>query len=248
MARLRMRFKLPRKESGIVLEKLEAFLAESRKFLTSMAEDLTLHEPSAKWLGLDFKNGSLSYTAEYPYTVIAPQKEKFNHAIISLAKNERVDFVKPYTATHFYGLTQNFVDEKPLKVAIFPNGNEKAKWVELPKEVALAASRASAPYAEYIGAAQGIVHSWYKEALPDPYFYLRELSSDLLIKCFYPENLYKEIALAVGRRSQIIHVHGQVKADTIRRTIESIVADKIARADAYSMADVIEFLHPGASA
>src|SRR5438270_13516798 len=83
MARVKMRFKLPRKETGIVLEQLESFLADSRKFLISIAEDLQLPDPSAKWLGLEFRNASISYTAEYPLNVQVPQNEKFNDAVLS---------------------------------------------------------------------------------------------------------------------------------------------------------------------
>jgi hypothetical protein len=247
MARVKLRFKLPRKDTGIVLEKLETFLADSRKFLASMAEDLHL-DPSAKWLGLNFRNASLSYTAEYPLTVAAPHKDRFNGAIISLSRSERPDFIRPATASNFYGLTSNFANEKPLRVAVFPNGDHKMQWMEVSKELALSAARASAPYAEYIGAAQGIIHAWYKEASPDPFFYLREASSDALIKCYYGDDLYKEVALAVTKRNQIIHVHGLIRADAIRKTIEEMKVDKVIRSEAYSMDDVRRFLHPGVSA
>ena len=128
-----------------------------------------------------------------------------------------------------------------MRIGVFTNGNNRAKWFNYSRDIAVVAQQAVATQIEYIGSAQGVIHSLYKEA-NTPFFYLRELSSSALIKCEYPGDLYEDIANALRLKTQIVHVRGRIFANMINRAIDRIEIDRIIAPPPFSFADVEEFL------
>lgn len=241
MSRLRIRISMNKGQRGIYLDKLEKIVSETRKFLASMGEDIEVTDPNAKWIGLDFRNGSLSYTVEYPYQVKTEQQHRFNAGILSLVKGQRPPFLKTETASQFYHLPEILDQREKIKIGIFPNGGNRLKWLEVSKNTAVIARQSLTDSIQYIGAAQGRIHSLYKE-IKQPFFYLRELSSGALIKCFYDTDRYDLVARALQFQEQIIHVHGRVYASMIGRTIDHIDVDDILTPKPFGLSDVDDFL------
>lgn len=90
---------------------------------------------------------------------------------------------------------------------------------------------------EYYGSLQGKIHSWYKEA-KTPYFDLRELATDRLVKCYYTEKLYRNVYEQMKDRDNVVHVSGDIKADRVERVPEEI---KVVRIDNYEPLSKEEF-------
>lgn len=241
MNRLRIRIRVAKGEHGVYLEKLENVLRETREFLKFMAEDLHV-DPAVRWVGRDFRNQSLSYTAEYPTSVPHDKQVQFNSGIVGLLNQRREPFVRPVTAQHFYDIPRQLEGDEKLRIAVFPNGASNRKWFTIDRT--LASAEMDAPTrTEYIGAANGVIHSWYKE-VTEPYFYLRETLTEVLIKCFYKDEMYKRIANAVQKRNQIIHVHGLVRASVLNRRIEEIDVDNMITPEPFTVRDYMKFVHP----
>ena len=76
------------------------------------------------------------------------------------------------------------------------------------------------------GSVQGIVHAWFKEA-KEPHFQLRELSSDELIRVFYREELYDQVARAVQERNTTLLVDGEIRYDKVSKQAIELRAERI---------------------
>jgi hypothetical protein len=246
MSKLRIRIALNKGKKGIYLDKLEKIVLETRKFLAHIGEDIDVPDPNAKWVGLDFRNGSVSFSAEYSLPVHALQQHRFSEGIISLVKSQRPPYIKKETATQFYDISNHLEPLEKMRIGVFPNGNNRPKWFDYSRDVAVVAHRSLATQIEYVGAAQGIIHALYKEA-KEPFFYLRELSSFALIRCQYEPDKYEEIAAALRHKEQVVHVHGRIFANTLNRAIDHIKIDRILTPRPFSFADVEEFLRPDTS-
>lgn len=77
MARLRIRIELNRGGVGVPLHKLASVVDEAQKFFHMLAEDVRIEKAKGEWLGFDFDNESLNFTAEYVGHVTAEQVQAF---------------------------------------------------------------------------------------------------------------------------------------------------------------------------
>src|SRR5579883_3112552 len=75
MARLRIRVELSRGGFGVPLGKLAGVVEQTQKFLAMLAEDVEIAR--GEWLGFDFANESLNFTAEFSGAVTANQVRNF---------------------------------------------------------------------------------------------------------------------------------------------------------------------------
>jgi hypothetical protein len=243
MSQLRLRITLNKGKRGISLDKLEKIIEELRKFLASMGDDMELTEP-ASWVGVDFKNSSLEFTSEYPYDVGSERLTVFNDAIVMLARSEFPQFLSPSTSEHFFEVA-NFLDEgETADVAVFGQDDSTVPLEISRRTATLARFIDVLPYREAVGSVQGKIHSLYKESKP-PHFMLRELSTDNLIKCLYPDSEYPAIVKALEVKEQVLHIHGRIRTDTRGRSIHHLNVDHILLADPYSIDDVDKFLRTG---
>jgi hypothetical protein len=244
MPHIRLRMKLDKGKRGVALKKLENIVSETTKFLLSISEDLKL-DTSAQWVGTEFRNQSLSYNVEYPLSVPHDKQMQFNAGVEGLIKRERVAFVRPATAMRFYAIAKPLDDREKMGIGVFADGDNRAKWFKVTHELSDIQVAKSPTKTEYVGAAQGTVHSWFKEA-DEPHFQLRESQSGALIKCYYDDEHYEKVASAVQMRNQIVHVHGMVKADLLDNIVEEIRVDNLLTPKKFSFADYMRFVHPTA--
>jgi hypothetical protein len=241
MSHLRLRIKLNKGRRGIPLEKLERIVSETRKFLIATSQDLEIPSPES-WIGVDFRNGSLLYTNESAETVAPTQIQVFNQSLIHLSKGELAPQLQHSTAEHFFGMFEALEPREDLGIGIYENGSARAKWLKVSREIALLPStRAGLSIRESIGSVQGTVHVWFRLASP-PYFNLRELSTQALIKCFYDRSDYEAVLLAVQKETQVVHVHGRIFTDMPGRCIDHIDADRIVPVEPFSFDDLEKFL------
>lgn len=240
MRNLRLRVKLNKGHRGISLDKLEKFVAETRKFLAQIGDDLHL-EDSRAWNGVEFENGSLAFTNESSYQVSVETSEVFNKSVLLLSRSEYPPFIKESTANQFYKITSVLDQNESFDLAVFEGSNDPI-WVEVSALTAQRARRLQVlPYRYAQGAVQGTIHNIYVEA-EKPYFTLRELSSQRLVKCYYSEGDYPAVVHTLNNKGQILHIRGTVVTDTQKRSIDHITVSNIIPAEMYGYAEVEKFL------
>src|SRR5579864_2602914 len=80
MARLRVRVEMNRGGVGVPLHKLASVVQESHTFFQMLAQDVHIEKDRGEWLGLEFDNESLNFTAEYVGPVSAGEVQAFSAA------------------------------------------------------------------------------------------------------------------------------------------------------------------------
>jgi len=80
MARLRIRIELNRGGVGVHLHKLASVVDQAQKFFCLLTEDIQIDQSKGEWLGFDFGNESLNFTAEFVGPVTAEQVAAFHAA------------------------------------------------------------------------------------------------------------------------------------------------------------------------
>lgn len=241
MSHLRLRIKLNKGKRGIPLQKLERIVSETRKFLIATAQDLDIMSPD-NWVGVDFRNGSLLYTNESAALVGPPQVQHFNQSLTLLSKGQLAPRLHPATVDRFFGIFEALEPREELDFGIYPDGSDRPKWLKITREIALLpTARTELAVRESIGALQGTVHTWFRLSDP-PYFTLRVLSTQELVKCFYDDSDYEAVLEAVKERNLVVHVHGIIFTETAARCIEHVVADRIVPAEPFTFDDLEKFL------
>lgn len=241
MANLRLKIELNKGKRGISLDKLEKIVQEMRKFLESMGDDIELVEPDS-WVGVDFTNGSLGFATEYPHDVAAPKLARFNDAIVALANSEFPQSIQRSTANKFFELASTLERGETAELLVFDERHAPIP-IRISYDTAEVARRIKVlPFRESIGSVQGKIHSLYKESKPRPYFTLRELSTENLIKCVYETDTYPDIIRALSVIDQVIHVRGAIMADTRGHSIHHMNVSEIKLAQSYGYEDVVRFL------
>ncbi len=244
MSHLRLRIKLNKGQRGIPLEKLAAIVAETRKFLIATSQDIEILNPES-WIGVDFRNGSLLYTNESATEVSPAQVHSFNQSLTHLSRGRFPTLLQQSTVEHFYGIFETLEPREKLTFGIFPDDSSRAKWLTVTREVALLpSSRIGLAVRESIGALQGSIHTWFKMSEP-PYFTLRDLATQALVKCFYEDSDYDAVVQAVRLKNQVIHVHGRIFTDMVHHCIDHVEADRIVPAESFTFNDLENYLGTG---
>jgi hypothetical protein len=243
MAHIKLEIEINKGKRGVSLLKLEHIVKEMRQFLVSMADDIELVEPH-NWVSLDFTNGSLGFVTEYSNSVAPEKLNTFNDAIVTLCQSEYPSAIRRSTANGFFEFSDVLEQGELAKLVVFDEKNTPVS-LEISQDTGYRARLITVlPYRRSQGAVQGKIHSLYKESKPDPFFYLRELSSGNLVKCVYKSDEYSEIYKALASAEQVMHVRGTVVYDTHEENIHHIDVQKIQLADSYDYEDVKRFLHP----
>lgn len=242
MSYLRLRVKIQKDKRGVSLEKLEKIVSETRKFLVAIGEDLELGDPST-WVGVDFRNGSLSFTNESSSNANQSQLSRFNESVIALGRSEFPAATRESTANQFFKVAASLDVDEAVQFGVFPVDKPRPKWITITRKTALLAEpQGLLPYRETLGSVQGTIHSLYKESR-EPFFYMRELSTESLVKCFYDPQDYALIVEALEIKTQVIHVRGVVMSNTQDKSIKHISVNNIVRAKTFDFEDVEKFLH-----
>lgn len=242
MAQIKLQVEVNKGKKGIPFGKLESLIEDMRRFLTSVAEDIELVEPN-DWIALDFENGSLGFVSEYPYDAAVKKLNDFNEAIIALGRSEFPPSIRKSTANAFFDLADKLEEGEAAGFVVFDKDGNSVP-TEVTKETAIQARLITVlPYRRSEGSVQGKIHSLYKESKPLPFFHLRELSTEHLVKCFYHPSEYPNVLRALEVADQVIHVRGTVVYHTRNRDIDHIDIRQIRMADPYDFDDVKKFLH-----
>ena len=99
MPRLRIRIELNRGGSRRPLHKLASVVEEAQKFFYLLAEDIHVDQSQGDWLGFDFGNESLNFTAEFVGPVTAEQVAAFHAAFDGTTRLRRATIARSSPAS-----------------------------------------------------------------------------------------------------------------------------------------------------
>ena len=231
MAKIRVRLELNKGRTGAPLAKLGRIAEQADKFLSSLAQDCDIDAKAGEWLAVNFRNGSVSYDAEFQGEVNEAAAEIYAKSLMFV-----VDFDPDIEGTNGlvkakslleYSKIGGLIDpDEIIGIGIYHPGANKPKWRRISyNNASRIRAQLETPLPGY-GSVQGIVHAWFKEAR-DPYFSVRELSTDALVRCHYAPSLYSDVAKVVQERNTVIIAEGMIAYDRASRTPIDIKADRI---------------------
>ena len=133
MARLRIRIELNRGGVGVPLHKLASVVEEAQKFFYLLAEDIHVDQTQGDWLGFDFGNESLNFTAEFVGPVTAEQVAAFHAAFDGTTSLRRA------TIAQFARITESIEQDELIGFGLYmqDEGNEPTEWRCLSRRDAL---------------------------------------------------------------------------------------------------------------
>ena len=133
MARLRIRIELNRGGVGVPLHKLASVVDEAQKFFYLLTEDVQIDQTKGEWLGFDFGNESLNFTAEFVGPVSAPQVAAFHAAFDGTTSLRRA------TISQFARITDAIEQDELIGFGLYlsDEGSEPTEWRCLSRRDAL---------------------------------------------------------------------------------------------------------------
>lgn len=242
MADLRIPIILNKGRKGIPLQKLARVSYELQQFLSLLGEDLQI-EIGAGWLGTDFSNGSLQFTAEKVNPVEERKAIAFKQAFRHVAQRRPDARVRPSTIRQFAKIAEPMDADEAVEFSLPKSDtDEQNEWCELTKQQALLIASEVQGVIRSHGGVQGVIHSVFFGASP-AHFQLRELSTGDLVKCVYSSRKqYEELASVLKEQNAVVHVYGTIKTDFVNRQIEELRVEKIVIADSFSKEDFDRFV------
>src|SRR5260370_27799465 len=118
MPRLRIRMELNRGGIGVPLHKMASVVDEAQKFFRMLADDVHIGKDSGEWLGFDFDNKSLNFTAEYVGPVDAEQVREFYAAF------EGVTLLRRATIAQFARIAGAIGEDELIGFGLYQNDQE----------------------------------------------------------------------------------------------------------------------------
>jgi hypothetical protein len=227
------------------MTKLGRISEQAEKFLRALAADCQIQTRPGDWLAANFKNGSVEYDAELPEDVNPGTVQIFSRYVEALADYDPDSGglnlgVSSATALEYARIGALIDPDEVVGIGIYPSRGGRPRWRSITYSATSAIRRhIETPIPSY-GAAQGILHAWFKEAR-EPNFQLRELATDALIKVLYPPNLYKDVAGAVKERTTVLIVSGNMLFDRATRQPTELRADHIEKMKLLSTAEFEAF-------
>lgn len=235
MAQIKLRIEMNKGRAGAPLEKLGHITQQIDKFLRSLATDLNIEAKRGEWLALNFRNGSISYDAAYQVEVPDSKVKFFNQCVEFIADYDpdaegSNGLVSDATLMEYARLGERIDPDETISLGIYTPDRKRLKWRRVEYRKASRIRQAIEVPINSYGSVQGALHSLFKEA-ERPFFQLRELSTDNLVRCFYDDGLYGQIIDGLRHRAAIVHASGQMKFDRAKRVIGEMRVDRLDRVE-----------------
>jgi hypothetical protein len=145
------------------------------------------------------------------------------------------------TVLQFARLAELIEPGDSARLGLFDSGTESPEmWRPLSKSNGVAIREHIENRVVYLGMIQGVIHSLFKEAEP-PYFYVREISSDSLVRCTFPASHYSQFIPLLQNKRAIVFVSGHITARRADRKIEHIRIERMEPAPELSDAEFDKF-------
>ena len=218
MSNLRIRVELNRGRHGVPLDKLAAVTKETDRFLKLFSRDMGLANTEHRWVAERFENNSVDFDCRYAEDVddsLVLRCRRGFHAVFSndYSVSDIAVFIRPETRRQYARIAEPIDPNEVIEFGLYKNGEvrpsevfdltkEKAREVEIP----LAEPRVS------YGEVQGVAHAFFKE-VERPYLKVRELSTQELVNCFFPREMYHDAVEVLRDPDAVVFVEGWVKED-----------------------------------
>lgn len=235
MAQLKVRFRINQGRRGAPMGKLGRIAEQIERFLRALAQDNGVEAKPGDWLALDFENHSVEFQAQYPQDVDSGVSEVFSKCLEALADYDSDagglnGTVSSSTALEYAKIGSYLDPDEIIRMGIISPRATQPKWREITySNLSSLKHEIERPISAH-GSVQGLMHSWFKEAR-DPYFQIRELSSDNLIKVFYSSDMYDKVARSTLERTTTLLVAGLMLYDRATRQATEMKADKLMSVD-----------------
>src|SRR4051812_6503121 len=133
MSRLRIRMELNRGGVGVPLHKLAGVVDEAQKFFRMLGDDVHIDKQAGEWLGMDFDNKSLNFTAEYVGRVEPAQVRQFYAAF------DGVTLLRRATIAQFARIADAIDEDELIGFGLYQSDREAepSEWRSLSKREAL---------------------------------------------------------------------------------------------------------------
>lgn len=133
MSRLRIRMELNRGGVGVPLQKMAHIVDEAAKFFRMLGEDVHIDQSSGEWLGHDFENKSLNFTAEFVGPVTPAQIREFHAAF------DGVTLMRRATIAQFARIADAIEGDELIGFGLYQSDDETdpVEWRSLSKREAL---------------------------------------------------------------------------------------------------------------
>ena len=213
------------------MSKLGKISEQAEKFLRALAADCEISVRPGEWLAVNFKDGSVEYDAEFQGDLPPGAAQIFTRNLELLAdydpEREGLNAAIAHSTALEYAKIGSLIDpDETVGIGIYPahGGKPRRRSITYSKAAGLR-REIETPLPSY-GAIQGIIHAWFKEAR-EPYFQIRELSTDMLVKVLYPAPMYADVAKAIQERTTILLVSGSMLFDRATKSAIEVRAERI---------------------
>jgi hypothetical protein len=217
VTRIRLKIELNPGGVGVRLDKLAKISTEVEKFIRLLASDSGATPQPGELLAKDFYEGSFGSVIEYVHNVDPLAATKFNQGLRFFSDFNQSDHINgeysPATVRQFIEMGTVIDNDEVVRLGIIDpdTPDDKAtEWKSITKITTLNVDAVFHQEYKYDGALQGRLGTWYKDS---NYFYLRELSSNELVKCFYGVGLYDQIYRLYEDKDAVVNLSGSVTAD-----------------------------------
>ncbi len=225
MSEIKLRIVLNKGRHGILMHKLAKIAEETEKFLASFSNDLKLS--AAEWVADSFRNGSVSFTANYVGDTKTNQVHRAQRALAAITdpQLQATDLnggLSKQTYAQFAKIAHPIDADDSIAFGVL---NEKGRFTTrtLTKERALLIEREMTQNTEEFASFQGYITALFKEGT----CWLKDVVSGNRVVCVYKPHQYNAIWRLLEDREGLADIEGWLvtKNGIIdHRKIESIEA------------------------
>ena len=241
MAKLKVKFVLNRGRHGAPLGKFGKISEQVERFLIALTQDCGAQARQGEWVAADFENGSVAFDVDFQGSVEQHIAASFQKNLEFLADfdpdTEGLNgLMRENTALEYAKIGYLIDPDEEIGLGIVPVNGGKPKWRAITYAKAEnIRTNVESPLLGY-GSLQGIVHSWFKEALV-PYFQFRELATNKLVKVQYRANQYEEVVKAFRQRNMILLISGDCSYDRASRDLFYMRLDRMSETSSLTPVD-----------
>lgn len=247
MAQIKIRIELNKGRTGAPMDKLGDVSRQLERFLRAVADDLEIESKKGEWLAVNFANGSVNWDAALQTEVSESAFRRFNDSIEFLADYDpdtegSNGLVSDVTLLEFGKIGTHLDPDEVILLGVYSSSKSKKpkKWRQISYRTTHRAKQAvETPIASH-GSVQGIMHSLVKEGTA-PHFTIRELATDLLVRCYYSPSMYEVVVDCLRDRTATVFVSGAIKYDRIKRQPDEVRVEHLERCKSLSREELHSF-------
>ncbi len=198
---------------GLPLDKMAAIAHNTVEFLSSLTRDLGLGDPAHAWLAENFANGSVDFDCRFADPLEEDRGSQMYSALRMVFSNDFSDattamLIRPDTRRRYADIARPLEMDEEAQFGIYRNGTiDSVEWFALSAAFAAEIEEPLAVSHRSYGEVQGIVHAFFKET-ERPYLKIRELSTQQLVNCYFPKEIYRSAVEVLADPDAVVFVEG----------------------------------------